>query len=203
MTSSTIIEEVEAMRKSGLALLAFYYYDFRDDQQNNLRGLLSSVLFQLCDQSESYHDIVSTFYSTHSHGAQCPSDNELALCLKELLKLPGQAPVYLIIDALDECLNTPALASPREKVLSLVEDLIDSRLANLHIGVTSRPELDIKVSLQPLSFYSVSIHDEIGQLEDIENYIQSVVKTNRKMQRWTAEHKQLVIDALKNRADGM
>jgi len=203
MTSSTIIEEVEAMRKSGLALLAFYYYDFRDDQQNNLRGLLSSVLFQLCDQSESYHDIVSTFYSTHGHGAQSPSDNELALCLKELLKLPGQAPVYPIIDALDECLNTPALASPREKVLSLVEDLIDSRLANLHIGVTSRPELDIKVSLQPLSFYSVSIHDEIGQLEDIENYIKSVVKTNRKMQRWTAEHKQLVIDALTNRADGM
>ena len=78
------------MRKSGLALLAFYYYDFRDDQKNNLRGLLSSMLFQLCEQSESYHDVVSTFYSTQGHGAQSLSDNELALCLKELLKLSGQ-----------------------------------------------------------------------------------------------------------------
>ena len=203
MTSSTIIEEIEAIRKSGLALLAFYYYDFRDDQKNDLRGLLSSVLFQLCGQSEPYYDILSTFYLTYGHGAQSPSDNELALCLKELLKVPRQAPIYLIIDALDECLNTPAQSSPREKVLSLIEDLINSRLPNLHIGVTSRPELDIKVSLQPLSFYSVSIHDEIGQLEDIENYIRSIVKTNRKMQRWKAEHKQLVVHALTNRADGM
>ena len=33
------------MRKSGLALLAMYYCDFREDQKKNLRGLLTSVLF--------------------------------------------------------------------------------------------------------------------------------------------------------------
>jgi hypothetical protein len=40
-------------------------------------------------------------------------------------------------------------------------------------------------------------------MEDIENYINSVVNTNRKMRRWTSEHKQLVIDVLTRRADGM
>ena len=168
------------MRKSGLASLAFYYYDFREDQKKDLRGLLSSVLFQLCDQSDSYHDILSDLYSTHRQGAQNPSDNELLTCFKDLLELPGQAPVYLIIDALDECPNTSAMPSPREEVLTLLEELIESRLANLHICVTSRPEIDIKVILQPLAFRSISIHDERGQMEDIENYIRSVINTDPK-----------------------
>jgi hypothetical protein len=84
-----------------------------------------------------------------------------------------------------------------------VEDLIRSRLPNLRICITSRPEADIKPFLEPLTFRSVSIHDESGQKEDIENYIKSVVNTNRKMQRWRPEHKQLVIDILVERADGM
>jgi hypothetical protein len=203
LASSTIIEEIGTMRKSGLASLAMFYYDFRDDEKKDLRGLLSSVLFQLCDQSNSYYNILSGFYSAYRDGAQSPSDDELVRCLKRLLCLSGQAPVYLIVDALDECPNTSAISSPREEVLTLLEDLIDSQLPNLRICVTSRPEADIRPVLEPLTFRSVSLHDERGQREDIENYIKSVVNTNRNMRRWPPEHKQLVIDVLTKRADGM
>jgi len=201
--SSTIIKEIETMRKCGLASLAFYYHDFREDEKKNQRGLLSSMLFQLCDQSNSYYEILSTFYSGHRSGAQNPSDDELAGCLKALLGFPRQAPVYLVIDALDECPDISALSSPREKVLELLEDLVHSRLPNLRICVTSRPEADIKQVLQSLTFRAISIHDESGQMHDIENYIKSTVNSNRKMRRWKDEHKQLVIDALTKRADGM
>jgi hypothetical protein len=203
IASSTIIEDIETMRKCGLASLAMFFYDFREDQKKDFRGLLSSVLFQLCDQSDSYCDVLSTFHSAHRDGAQHPSDDELARCLKHLLSLPGQAPVYLIIDALDECPNTSALSSPRDRVLTFLEDLIDSQLPNLRMCVTSRPEADIKPVLEPLTFHSVSLHDESGQLEDIEKYIKSVVNTNRNMLRWKSEHRQLVIDVLIERADGM
>ena len=191
------------MRKSGLASLALYYHDFREDEKKSRRGLLSSVLFQLCHQSDSYHDILSKFYSTHCRGAQTPSNDELFRCLKDLLELPGQAPVYLIIDALDECPNTSAMPSPREDVLMLVNQLVESRLTNLQLCVTSRPEIDIKIVLEPLTFHSVSIHDERGQMEDIENYIRSIVNTDPKNRRWKQEDKQLVIDVLTKRADGM
>src|SRR5579863_3251535 len=127
LVSSTIIQEIEVMRKSGLASLAFYYHDFREDRKRDLQGLLSSMLCQLCDQSDSYHDILSIFYSTHRHGAQHPSNHALLRCLKELLDLREQAPVYLIIDALDECPDMDAMPSPREEVLALVEQLIESR----------------------------------------------------------------------------
>jgi NACHT domain len=140
------------MRKSGVASLAIFYHDFREDRKKNLRGLLSSVLFQLCHQSDSYYDILSAFYLAHRHGAQSPSNIDLIRCLKDLLSLSGQAPLYLIVDALDECPDTSTLSSPRQEVLTLLEDLIVSQLPYLRICVTSRPEADIKPSLEPLSF---------------------------------------------------
>jgi hypothetical protein len=200
--SSTIIEGIEDLQKSGLASLAIFYYDFREKEKKDLRGLLSSVLFQLCNQSYPYYTILSTFYSTYQDGARSPSNDELIRCLKDLLNLRGQAPVYLIVDALDECPNT-SLPSHRDQVLGFLEDLVDSKLPNLRICVTSRPEIDIKPILEPITFRSVSLHDESGQKEDIEKYIKSIVNTDRRMRRWTSGHKQLVIDVLIERADGM
>jgi hypothetical protein len=187
---------------SGLASLAMFYYDFREDEKKDFRGLLSSTLFQLCDQSDSYYAILSTFYSKHRDGARSPSNDELQRCLKDFLGVPGQAPIYLIIDALDECPNT-SLPSYREQVLVLLEDFVDLKLPKLRICVTSRPETDIKPVLEPLAFRSVSLHDESGQKEDIENYIKSIVNSDRRMRRWKSDHKQLVIDVLTERADGM
>ena len=201
--SSTIIEDVDAMRKAGLASAAFFYCDFREDQKKDLRGLLSSLLVQLSHQSDSYWDILFKLYSEHANGSQYPSDEALAGCLKSLLKLPGKAPVYLIIDALDECPNRSGVLSPRDEVLGFIEELINSQIHNLRICVTSRPEQDIKVILDPLIFLSVSLHDESGQKENIENYIKTVINTNPKNRRWRAEDKQLVIEVLTRKADGM
>ena len=202
-SSSTIIEEIKSMQKSGHASLAMYYYDFREDKKRDLCGLLSSVLVQLCDQSDSYHPILSTFYSTHLNGTRTSSDDELIRCLIDLLKVPGSQPIYLIIDALDECPSTSSLSSPREELLSLLEDLVEEQLPNLRICVTSRPEVDIKTILTPLAFRSVSLHDASGQKKDIRDYIKSIVSTNKKMENWSSRHKQIVTDVLTRKADRM
>ena len=191
------------MQKSEQASLAMYYYDFREDKKRDLCGLLTSVLFQLCEQSDCYHPILSTFYSTHLNGARTPSDDELVRCLIDLLKLPGSRQVYLIVDALDECPSTSSLSSPREELLSLLEDLVEEKLPNLRICVTSRPEVDIKTILEPLAFRSVPLQDATGQQKDIRDYIESIVGTNKKMQKWSPHHRQLVSDFLTERADGM
>jgi hypothetical protein len=201
--SSSIIGDIDAMQKSGLASLAFFYCDFREDRRKEIRGLLSSLLVQLCHQSDSYCDVLSNLYLEHINGSKQPSDDALIKCLKEALKLPGQAPVYLIVDALDECPITSSLPSSRDKVLTLMEGLIDSQFPNLRICVTSRLETDIKAVLEPLTFLSISLHDQSGQMKDIENYIKSVVNTDRIMRRWKAADKELVIDVLTNKADGM
>ena len=188
------------MKRRGLASLAFFYHDFNEGDKRNLRGLLTSMLVQLCHQSEPYCDILSYFYSDHASGLQHPSDDELVACLKEVLELTGQAPVFLILDGLDECSDISDIPSPREKVLNLLEEIIELRIPNLRICVTSRPETDIELVLRPLTSYSISLHEERGQMQDINNYIKSVVNHTR---QWQSEHKQLVIDVLTKRADGM
>jgi NACHT domain len=203
LVSSTIIDNINTMTKSGLASLAFFYFDFREDEKRNLHGLLSSVLVQLCHQSDTYSQILSRFYSEHKGGSQHPSDDELAQCLKDILRVPGQATVYLIIDGLDECSNTSAMPSPREKVLKFLKDLMDSQLPNLRICVASRPEIDIEATLKPLAFHSISLHDEDRQMEDIDNYIKHVVNTDQNIGRWKAADKEQVIDVLIEKSDGM
>ena len=191
------------MQKSGLASLAFFYYDFRDDQKKDVRGLLSSLLVQLGDQSDAYSAILSEFYGTHRRGFQHASDGELRECLEEMLKLPGQAPVHIIIDAVDECPITGGLPSPREDILKLVEELVDLRIPNLRICITSRPEADIVLVLEPLAFCSVCLHAQDGQVQDIAKYVKSFVHEDSRMRRWKATEKQLVIEVLIKKADGM
>ena len=191
------------MRKSGLASLAFFYFDFRDDNKKNLRGLLSSLLVQFCHLSDSYSAILSNFYSEHDNGSRNPSDKALVECLERMLKHPGQAPVYIIIDAVDECPNTFGMPTPREKVLKFVEELAELRLTNLHICITSRPEVDITRSLNPLPFKQISLHTEGGQVQDIVDYIKFVAHTDPKMKKWRAVDKELVVEVLTNKVDGM
>jgi hypothetical protein len=190
------------MCESGLASLAFFYCDFREDQKRHRRGLLSSLLVQLCQQSDAYYDALSKLYSAHNDGSQHASDSELAQCLKDLLALPGQATAYIVIDAIDEC-PTTGLPSPREQVLKLVKDLVVSRIPNLLICVTSRPEADIEAVLHPLAFRSVSLHGENGQVRDIAEYVKFVVDTDPTMQKWREEDRKLVVEALTRKADGM
>ncbi len=183
--------------------MAYFFFDFRDIQKQHRRGLLSSLLFQLSAKSDACHYIFSRLYYDHGEGAHQPSDDALFECLTEMLKVHGQPAMYLIIDALDECPNISGMPTAREKVLEVLEDLIGLQLPNVHICVSSRPEFDIRTSLVPLAPFHVLLDDESGQKADISGYVNLVVHSDRRMRKWSAENKQLVVDTLSDKADGM
>jgi hypothetical protein len=122
-----------------------------------------------------------------------------------MLSLPDERPTYLIIDAIDESPNTSGIPSPREKVLQFLRELVELRLPNLRMCVTSRPEIDIREVLEPLTSRRVSLHDQSGQKKDIVEYVKSVVYSSSEpiMRRWRTDDKELVIEMLSERADGM
>ena len=200
-TSSGIIRDIDHLCAAGLAMTAYYYFDFRDTDKQNHRGLLSSLLCQLGAVSDPCYDILYRLYSVHAWGTREPSDSALAQCLMDMLQLDGQPAIYIVIDALDECPNSSGIPTPREKVLELLEDLI--KLPNVRLCVSSRPEFDIRSVLEPLASFRVSLHNETGQKKDIQDYVSNVVNSDRKMRKWRAPEKQLVIDTLSERADGM
>jgi hypothetical protein len=125
-----------------------------------------------------------------------------------MLTVLGQVPIYLIIDALDECPNTskvPGVPPPRQKVLEVVKELANLSIPNLHVCATSRPEYDIRVFLGQLSSLKVSLHDEGGQKQDIANYVDSVIYSDKEpvMKKWRGDVKDLVVKTLSQRANGM
>jgi hypothetical protein len=198
-----IIRDIKSISNTGSAFLAYFYFDFKDTTKQDSRALLSSLLIQLSDQSDLFCGVLSSLYSAHTHGSEQPTDNSLADCLKDMLTIMGQVPIYLIIDALDECPNDSGIPTSREKVLQLVEELVGLRHPNLRLCITSRPEFDIRTTLGPLATQQVSLHDESGQKQDINDYVTSVVHSDVRMKRWRDEEKATVIDKLTEKADGM
>ncbi|KAH9974566.1 hypothetical protein BGW80DRAFT_147383 [Lactifluus volemus] len=199
---STIIEDIMALRDAGRASVAYFYFDFRDTNKRSYQDLLHSLLIQLSAQSNHSFDTLSRLHLKHDHG-RLPSDDAMMECLKEMLSTADQNSTYIIIDALNECPHTSEIRSPREHVLNLLKNLVELRLSNLYICVTSRPEIDIRLVLESLTRNCLSLHSENGQMEDIISYINFVVHSDDAMRRWKEEDKILVIGTLSENAGGM
>jgi hypothetical protein len=200
---SAIVQEVERLHATGLASMAYYYFDFRDVKKQDCYGLLSSLISQLSAESDSCFNILSQLYSDNTRGVRKPDLDTLKKCMTDMLSLPGQGPIYIIIDAVDECPNVSGMPSVREEALEFIEELVDLKLSNVHLCVASRPEIDIRQVLEPLTSLRISLHDESGQKNDIIAYIKSVVRSDRRMRKWREEDQNLVIDTLSRKADGM
>jgi hypothetical protein len=184
-------------------MMAYYYFDFRDVKKQDCYGLLSSLILQLSAQSDTCFSLLSQLYSDHGRGIRKPNIHALKKCMTDMLSLSGNGPVYIVVDALDECPNFPGRLSARVEVLGLIEELAGLKISNLHLCVASRPEIDIRMVLDPLTSLKISLHDEIGQKDDIIKFIKFVVLSDRNMRRWKEEDKRLVVDTLSDGADGM
>ena len=191
------------MSNVGSVFLAYFYFDFKDTEKQGLRALLFSLLDQLCDQSDIFFDILFSLYSAHKKAAETPTDRSLAECLKHMLTNTGRVPIYLIMDALDECPNDSGIPSLRERVLELVKELVELNHPNLRLCITSRPEFDIRATLNPLATQQMSLHDESGQKQDIIDYVTSVLHSDKKMKKWRDVEKDMVVEKLSEKADGM
>jgi hypothetical protein len=201
--SSALIKHVISLRDAGQASLAFFYFDFRDEEKKqDLRNFVTSLLCQLSACSSSCCEMLFRIYSTHGEGTQQPSNRVLTNCLREMLSVSAEQPIYIIVDALDECPNISGIPTPREVVLDLLEGLVRLGKPNLHICVTSRPEADVKDVLEPLA-RCLSLHNEIGQMKDISDYVSNFVSSDRMMGKWRSAEKELVVKELSTKADGM
>ena len=200
---SAIIDNIEGMHAAGLATLVHYYFDFRDVKKQDCYGLLSSLISQFSAKSDSCSSILLQLYSDHNRGIRKLDIEALKKCTTDMLSVPGQAPIYIIVDALDESPNFPGRPSVREEVLELLEAFVDMKLRDVHLCVASRPEMDIRMVLEPLTSLKISLHDESGQKGDIIWYLKYVVRSDWSARRWKEEDKHLVIHTLSEYADGM
>ena len=147
-------------------------------------------------------------YTKCRNGSDAPSEAELTQLLNRFLAdLQAQFSIYIVIDGVDNCMETESAESPRKKVLKFLEDLVRSRPSKLKICITSffKEGMPVDKSLRPLAAGSSSrlvvLHDQEGQKEDIRNCISAFVR--RRMQTWPENDKDELIKTLSERAGGM
>jgi hypothetical protein len=200
-TRSTIIQDIKGKHAIGEAKIAYYYFDFRDSKKQDCYGLLSSLILQLSVNSEPCSNILSKLFLNVGPVLK-PTLIELKTCIKDMLNQPGQGPIYIIVDGVDECPNSSATSSARREVLDLIKELIGLQLPNVHLCVASRPEIDIRKVLGSLEHLPISLDDEIGHKADIVAFIEHTVHSDS-MLEWTEEDQSLVINTLSPKANGM
>jgi hypothetical protein len=105
-TSSTIIQDITMKCDHGLALMGYYYFDFKDITKQGICGLLTSLLSQFCATSDPCYEILSDLYLENHEGSRQPNNEALTECLKKILRLPDTPMRCIIMDAIDECPNT-------------------------------------------------------------------------------------------------
>ena len=117
--------------------------------------------------------------------------------------MASEEQIYLVLDAIDECSNNTDTSSAREEVLALVKDLVELRLPNLRLCITSCPESDIRAALEPLATQQLCLDNESGHKQDIIDYVTFVIRSDQMMQKWRNEDKDAAIEKLTEKVDGM
>jgi hypothetical protein len=202
--SSYIIDEVNRTRNKS-EIIACYYFDSNKPDKHNFRGLLVSLVTQLCENSNCHPKSMSTLYTKCRNGSHPPTEADLTRLLNRFLtKLQAHFSIHIIIDGVDNCIEAES-TEPPSKMLKFLEDLVRSRHPKLNICITSSLKGDMEKSLKPLvaavSSRQVILHDEKGQKEDIRNYIAAFVRKH--MLALPEKDKDDVIKKLSDRAGGM
>lgn len=137
--SSIFIDHLKTVFKNKANVgVAYLYCNYRQQQQQHAKDLLSSLLQQLAQGQSSVPAEVKILYGHHRTTQTRPSINEIKDVLKSTIQLYSR--VFIIVDALDEC---EVLNGAYKSLLSELFDL--KAKAEVNLFATSRFIPDIRM----------------------------------------------------------
>ena len=205
--SSTIIEDISRrLHEDQNTAVLYYYFDFGNKMYSSAESLLRSLLAQLVKQTSRLPKALgqlragkfrNTRYGTRmemqAHAVAQPSLLELSNVLCDSMQEFDH--VYVILDALDECVE-------RQKLLSIVRQLLSSKIGKIHILVTSRSDADLQENLTPIITARILVESSVIE-PDIRSYIQDQLRNNPKLMKWPQKVQERIESALMAGAQGM
>ncbi|KAH9028626.1 hypothetical protein EDB85DRAFT_2291206, partial [Lactarius pseudohatsudake] len=72
---SSVIQDIMVLHDAGSAIMAYFYFDFKDLSKQSCHDLLRSLTSQLSTRSSPCCDILHHVYKAHENGTRQPSDN--------------------------------------------------------------------------------------------------------------------------------
>jgi hypothetical protein len=192
LLSSSIINKIlELQRENASVHYAYLFFDGRDSQDDlQLHDkLIRSLVWQLALQCDG---IPAALVELYGCGHQQPSTSSLEDALHRIID--GLHSTYIVIDSLDEC-SRPE----REKTLRWIEHITSLSIGDMHMVVASRPERDIKDTLQLLDPRCVDLVNEAAN-NDITTYLKQELSL---FEKWDEETRTIVQSTLTEGAQGM
>lgn len=173
--------------------IAFFYFSFSDQSKRDEVAMLRALLLQLSTQLQNEHKYLRQLKKTYEPGT--PPASVLVQYLRLLCEEFFE--VFVAIDALDEAPRD----GPRQRLLNVFEMIRKWKIQRLHILITSRNEPDIGSCLELLTSQQVPMAN-IGLDQDISNYIESRLDTDRRLLKWHL-HRSRIAKTLSEKANGM
>ncbi len=171
--SSTVIQQLQLLlqpiltkpEQSASRTIIYFYFDFRNTEQQHTAGMLSSLLYQLANSLTHVPEEICALWEKYKGKRTRPSPDELLLLLVYIVQ-HYFTKVFIVLDALDEC-------SERNVLLPILIDLMESKSVSLFL--TSRSEHDIQQALNALPIFSTAIESATVAV-DVELFVKKQIQ---------------------------
>jgi hypothetical protein len=157
--SSIAIRKLFNDRAEGAAI-AYFYFDFRDEQSRRVKIMLHSIVLQLSAQSPNPYSALDRLYKL-SEGQTLPTYKDLLGILDELLSEFRDS--YIVLDALDE-------SSESDRLVEFILHLQVWTKQSLHLLITSQPR---EIFTKVFEYASLVVLSPNITEDDIKQFINS------------------------------
>ena len=173
---STVIEDIASRcHAGGRNILVYYYFDFNESKKQTYEGLLRSLVTQLFGQCPEISETMEALFTDCGEGQREPTCSSLIQALRELSR--DFEEVYLILDALNECVEIPA-------VISLIGEIRGWHNLSLRIFTTSRKEFVIEEGFRFLAPAQVQVPEFLVDA-DIKLLVRECLRSDPELSRWS------------------
>ena len=188
--SSLVIDQIIRQKLSADRGIAYFYFDYREQETQTPTAVVASLLRQLAAQKADFPQVVLDYYENYKQDQTRGSNSELLHVFNQVCLTFGRC--YIVIDALDECKKTL-----RKEVLRILRGL---NLGLVHLFVTSRPHShDIKQHFDE----AVQVQVEASEA-DIRTYCYRMMDDNETTHELVeGDLRSHVADTLAQNAQGM
>ena len=139
--------------------------------------MLRSLIRQLNSTDPIVQQALQTLFDSCINGDRQPEISQLESTLQRMIE--GFQDVYIVLDALDECVG-------RNELLEGIQTMMGCCRSRLHILTTSRRERDIEDSFDGILDKSHKICLQTSVVDsDIRTYVHERLLSDRKLERWS------------------
>ena len=176
------------------SVVTYFYFDFQTHEKQSYRSLLNSLVVQLFNQNGPVTTIIEELYNACDRGRSKPTIQDTLVVLRHIIHASA-LPVYVVVDALDECRDRRTLLGGLQEIRSWNQE-------NLHIFLTSRRETEIEDTVCHLATDTISLEESVVD-KDILTYIRYQLRHDDRLSKWSEEIQEEIETALMNGANGM